>query len=385
MGVVYRAVDTKLGREVAIKLLSDAIAGDMAFLARFDREARTLAALNHPGIATIYGIEHRAIVMELVDGPTLEERMQAGAMNTDEALPIAAQIADALEAAHEKGVVHRDLKPANIKLTADGRVKVLDFGLAKAIDSAETPSATDSSPTQAAGFTRAGMILGTAPYMSPEQARGASVDRRTDIWAFGVVLFEMLSGRPLFRGDTVGDTLAEVLKAEIPWSALPASLPPHIVTLLRRCMDRDRKTRLRDIGEARIAIVAPAVTTISAPHQADRKRAPYKLPIAVLGGIALLSTGLYVREILRRPPPPEEVRFEIYPPEGARLSFSLSAPRISPDGRMIVARLSRAGVAQLGFGRCDPATGVHWMEQRILRRWHGLRTAAPSCLLLKAS
>ena len=257
MGQVWQATDTQLNREVALKILPDAFASDPDRLARFKREAQILASLNHPNIAAIYGIEEaegtRALVLELVEGPTLADRIGKGAIPLDEALPIAKQIAEALEAAHEAGVIHRDLKPANIKVREDGTVKVLDFGLAKALDTAPG-SDPDQSPTLTAAATQMGVIMGTAAYMSPEQASGATVDKRADIWSFGVVLFEMLSGRPLFTGESVSHTLAAVLRAEPDWRALPVSVPPAIRRLLRRCLERGRKRRLQHIGDARIEI-----------------------------------------------------------------------------------------------------------------------------------
>ena len=235
MGQVYQATDTKLNRQVALKILPEAFATDPDRLARFQREAHVLASLNHPGIAAIYGIEEqddtRALVLELVEGPTLADRISNGPIPLDEALPIAKQIAEALEAAHEAGVIHRDLKPANIKVREDGTVKVLDFGLAKALDT--SPDADPSeSPTLTAAATRAGVILGTAAYMSPEQAKGQRVDRRTDVWAFGCVLHEMLSGARAFKGDNVSDTVASVLRSEPDWDALPDDTPPRVSTLL---------------------------------------------------------------------------------------------------------------------------------------------------------
>ena len=253
MGEVYRARDSKLGRDVAIKVLPPAFAADAARMARFEREAQTLAALNHPNIAAIYGIEQGAIVMELVPGEDLK-----GPVPVETALSYARQIAIALEAAHEKGIIHRDLKPANIKVTPDGIVKLLDFGLAKAAE--ETmPSAAGTSPTRSPtvslAMTQAGMILGTAAYMSPEQARGKTVDKRADIWAFGVVLYELLVGRMLFGGgETITDSIAAVLTKEPDWSALPAETPTRIRRLLERCLRKDPKTRLRDIGEARLTL-----------------------------------------------------------------------------------------------------------------------------------
>src|SRR5271168_400131 len=240
MGEVYRARDTKLKREVALKVLPDSFAGDPERMARFQREAEVLAALNHPNIAAIYGVEDRALVMELVPGETLK-----GPVPLDTALHYAKQIADALEAAHEKNIIHRDLKPANIMVTPAGVIKVLDFGLAAVAQSSD-PSNPADSPTLTISPTRAGMILGTAGYMSPEQARGKGVDKRADIWAFGVVLFEMLTGKPLFEGETISDTLAAVLKTEPDFTQVPTK----VRRLLKKCLEKDPKKRLRDIGDA---------------------------------------------------------------------------------------------------------------------------------------
>src|SRR3954466_3223969 len=236
MGEVYRATDTKLNREVAIKVIPESFAQDPDRMARFAREAQVLAALNHPNIATIHGVEERALIMELVDGETLQ-----GPLPLDTALEYARQIADALEYAHEKGIVHRDLKPANIKVTPDGVVKVLDFGLAKAYggDAESSGSDLSKSPTLAREGTEAGVILGTAAYMSPEQARGKVVDKRADIWAFGVVLFEMLSGRTAFGGETTTDAIASFIQKDPPWESLPPRPPASIRTLVRRCLTKD--------------------------------------------------------------------------------------------------------------------------------------------------
>jgi serine/threonine protein kinase len=256
MGEVYRAHDTRLGRAVAIKVLPDSVAHDADRRSRFEHEARALAALNHPHIGAIYGIEESgdvaALVLELIEGPTLADRLAAGPLAKNEIVSIARQISEALEAAHDRGIVHRDLKPANIKITAEGAVKVLDFGLAKAVD---TPAATLDGVTGTAPDTRVGTIVGTAAYMSPEQARGQHVDKRTDIWAFGCVLFEMCARRAPFAGDSVTDTLAAVIEREPDWRLLDASTPPYLIHLLRRCLTKDPKLRLRDIGEARIALV----------------------------------------------------------------------------------------------------------------------------------
>jgi eukaryotic-like serine/threonine-protein kinase len=267
MGEVYRARDTRLKRDVAIKILPRALAADPERLARFQREAEVLASLNHPNIAQVYGLEDgppetgvhaRALVMELVEGQDLAERLANGPIPVDETLRIGRQMADALEAAHEHGVIHRDLKPANIRLAPDGTVKVLDFGLAKAVDTAGGPgssAAPDHSPTLTSPvMTGHGVILGTAAYMAPEQAKGRAVDRRADIWAFGCVLYEMLTGRHAFRGEDVADTLAAVLTREIDWTALPPDTPVPVRTLARRCLVRDPKQRLRDIGDARLIL-----------------------------------------------------------------------------------------------------------------------------------
>src|SRR5690348_5999753 len=258
MGEVYRARDTRLGRDVALKVLPEAFARDAERMARLRREAQVLASLNHPNIAAIYGFEDsgatHALVMELVEGPTLSARIKQGAIPVEEALPIARQIAEALEYAHERGIVHRDLKPGNIKITDSDAVKVLDFGLAKAVESDAASMDISSSPTISRMATQAGIILGTAAYMSPEQAKGKSVDRRTDIWAFGCVLYEMLTGKMAFSGETVTDTLAAVIRAEPDWNALPAATPQTVRNLLQRCLKKDGRQRLQSIGDARVAL-----------------------------------------------------------------------------------------------------------------------------------
>src|SRR5436309_14960443 len=277
MGEVYRAIDTNLKRQVAIKVLPAAVAADAERLARFQREAEVLASLNHPHIAHIHGLEKSdgtiALVMELVEGPTLADRIAQGAIPLDEALPIARQIAEALEAAHEQGVIHRDLKPANIKLRPDGVVKVLDFGLAKL---AEAPAASGAvglsqSPTitTPAMMTGVGVILGTAAYMAPEQAKGRAADRRSDVWAFGCVLYEMLTGTRAFEGEDVSDTLAAVLRSEPDWNALPSDVPPAIRTLIQRCLAKDRRPRIADISIAQYVLDAPTAVAALAPTVAD--------------------------------------------------------------------------------------------------------------------
>src|SRR5262245_34117228 len=256
MGEVYRAADHALGREVAIKALPQEFASDPERLARLEREARLLASLNHPNIAAIHGLEAldglRFLVLELVEGVTLAERLESGPLELDEALEIFRQIAEALEAAHEKGVVHRDLKPANVKVTPEGKVKVLDFGLAKAL--AEPSRADPSQSPTVTAVTRDGAILGTAAYMSPEQARGRPLDRRTDVWSFGCVLYEALAGQRAFRAETVSETLAAILKEEPDWTRLPAGMPAPIRVLLRRCLEKNPDRRLRDLGDARLEI-----------------------------------------------------------------------------------------------------------------------------------
>src|SRR5665213_870887 len=260
MGQVYRATDTTLGRQVAIKILPDAFATDPERMARFEREAKTLASLNHPHIAAIYGFEKSggayALVMELVEGEDLSQRIAKGAIPLDEALPIAKQIAAALEAAHEQGIIHRDLKPANIKVRTDGTVKVLDFGLAKAMEPAagSSPSMSMSPTITTPAMTQAGMILGTAAYMSPEQARARAVDKRADIWAFGAVLFEMLSGTRPFDGEDIAETLGAIIHKEPAWEALPATTPASVRTVIQRCLPKDPKQRVRDIGDVRLAL-----------------------------------------------------------------------------------------------------------------------------------
>ena len=250
MGEVYQATDTKLKRDVAVKVLPSALAAAPERLARFQREAEVLASLNHPNIAAIYGLEEadstKALVMELVEGPTLADRIAQGAIPVDEALPIAKQIAEALEAAHEQGIIHRDLKPANVKVRPDGTVKVLDFGLAKALEpTGAMSSGMSQAPTiTTPAMTQAGMILGTAAYMSPEQAKGRTVDKRSDVWAFGAVLYEMLSGKRAFDAEDVSETLAAVLRAEVNWSLLPRALSPALRTFLVRCLQKDPKQRV---------------------------------------------------------------------------------------------------------------------------------------------
>ncbi|MFM9915354.1 MAG: protein kinase domain-containing protein [Rhizobacter sp.] len=364
MGAVYRATDTSLGRQVAIKVLPDAFAQDAERLARFEHEARTLAALNHPHIAAIYAVEKsggmRALVMELVEGDDLSQRIARGPIPVDEALPIAKQMADALEAAHEQGIIHRDLKPANIKVRTDGTVKVLDFGLAKAMEpAAGSPGALSLDASQAPtitspAMTQIGVILGTAAYMAPEQARGRTVDRRADIWAFGVVLYEMLAGRRPFDGDDVSITLANVLKDNVQWDALPADVPASIRRLLRRCLEKDPKRRLGAISDARLEVddaAADVSDTVAAPHVAGATARPRWLSIsAVIGSlIAAVAMSALGTWFLTRPlPTPARVeRFVITTPPDAPPAvagvLSLPAVAISPDGSRIVYRSQNRG------------------------------------------
>jgi len=301
MGVVWKARDTRLNRDVAIKLLPEEVSGDAARLARFQREARTLASLQHPNVASIFGLEEaegeRFLVMELVEGEDLQQRLQRGPVPVEEALVIAHQMAEGLEAAHEKGIVHRDLKPSNVKLTPDGKVKVLDFGLAKAFADESTEAFGDASrsPTLTSAATRAGVILGTAAYMSPEQARGRPVDRRADIWAFGCVLSEMLTGARLFAGETVSDTLASVLKSEPDWSLLPKETTARVAGLVKRCLRKDPKERLRDIGDARLEL-AEALSGVpdvaAAPGLTPRHLTWWIGAAGLLAGALVAAAGL---------------------------------------------------------------------------------------------
>jgi serine/threonine-protein kinase len=347
MGEVYRARDTTLNRDVAIKVLPDLFACDSERLARFTREAQTLASLNHPNIAHIHGLEEsegvRALVMELVEGEDLAQRITRGAIPLDEAVPIARQIAEALEAAHGQGVIHRDLKPANIKVREDGTVKVLDFGLAKMMEPVSATSANAmSSPTLSIHATQAGIILGTAAYMSPEQAAGKPVDKRSDLWAFGVVLMEMLTGRPVFTGETVSHVLASVLKSDPDWAAFPANTPAPIRRLLRRCLNKDRKRRLADAADARLEIdeaLAPideaGTVSVTMPGTAWSRA----LPWAVVGALA---TGLALVVVLGAPwhaaARPRVTRTAIVNTGTAALTIN-GADRdlaITPDGTHVV-------------------------------------------------
>jgi eukaryotic-like serine/threonine-protein kinase len=343
MGVVWKATDTTLGRLVAIKILPEMFSEDPERLARFEREAKLLASLNHPSIAVIHGL-HQAegvhfLAMELVLGEDLAQRLQRGAMPVEEAIAVARQIAEALEAAHESGVVHRDLKPANIQLTPEGKVKVLDFGLAKAFESDSASGSPSLSPTMTSAGTRAGMILGTAAYMSPEQARGRSVDRRADIWAFGCVLLEMLTARQPFGGETISDSMAAVLRAEPDWNSLPPDVSSSLRRLLRRCLAKDPKQRLRDIGEARIVLedvvkgVAeePVVAAMAAVPPTRRTGVTI---LWIVGLLAAASLGSFVTWRLRPATPQLPVRKFLLSTKDLEASYRQS-PWISPDGERI--------------------------------------------------
>jgi eukaryotic-like serine/threonine-protein kinase len=384
MGEVYRATDTTLDRDVAIKVLPEGQANDPERLARFQREAKTLAALNHPHIAHIFGFERidgiSALVLELVEGPTLADQIAGNGLSVDEALRLAKQIADALEAAHAQDIVHRDLKPANIKITPDGTVKVLDFGLAKMLghdgayagsgspDGRTSPGLTLSPTITTPAMTSIGMILGTAAYMSPEQAKGREADERSDVWAFGCVLFEMLTGTRAFDGDDVSDTLASVLKSEPDWSKLPGDLPLPVRTLLQRCLVKDWRARVSSIAVAKFVLVeafALTASASSAQHGSGEKRPAkaghYVRRVGLVAAAVSFATIVGIATWWLKPEPSSRlVSFSITPPQ----SFSSTGRQmiaISPDGSQLVyvgieAVRQRApvGVGQrLTYGRCQ--------------------------------
>jgi serine/threonine-protein kinase len=363
MGEVYRARDAKLNRDVALKILPDAFVTDPDRLARFRREAQVLASLNHANIGHIYGFEDsgtsHALVLELIEGPTLADRLEHGPVALTDAVPIARQIAEALEAAHDHGVIHRDLKPANIKVSDDGTVKVLDFGLAKVLDPTAGSSAeVMNSPTLTARATQLGMILGTAAYMSPEQAKGRPVDKRADVWAFGAVLYEMLCGQRAFKGDDVSDTLAAVLRQDIDWSALPATTPAAVRQIIARCLDRDPKRRLRDIGEARIALESPAAAIPGQTQSAAEMLAPSALvqPQRRFGAVHAIAAGLLVALVVvswfwwraAGPTTATMARVAVTLPPEVSLNLAIHPIiAISRDGSKIALVANRKGAAQL--------------------------------------
>lgn len=381
MGEVYRARDPKLGREIALKILPELFATDPERLARFRREAQILASLNHPNIAQIYGVEDsdgiHALVMELVEGSTLADRIAQGPLPVDEGVSVARQIAEALEAAHEQGIVHRDLKPANIKVRSDGAIKVLDFGLAKLLEAgsaaaappiAYRPGLTNSPTLTTPAMTMAGVILGTAAYMSPEQARGKQVDRRADIWAFGVVLFEMLTGVRPFEGETVSDILARVIEREPEWVRLPVSAPQPVVRLLRQCLKKDPRARLRDIGDARVQLeqvlsgavddAFPAASDVAISRIAVSKRRQLAVAITALiagGLVAGLATWVVTGASLRRTR--QTVRFAIVP--SPPLPAGNIQVAVSPDGKSLVyVSLASPGGTQLMLRGIDQLNAV---------------------------
>jgi serine/threonine protein kinase/Tol biopolymer transport system component len=357
MGEVYRSRDNKLGREVALKVLPTSVAIDPERLSRFSREAKLLASLNHPNIAAIYGLEDfgatHAIIMELVEGPTLADRIRSGPISSDEALPIAKQICEALEFAHERGIVHRDLKPANIKVTEEDIVKVLDFGLAKALEVELGPTDISSSPTMSRVATQAGMILGTAAYMSPEQARGKRADRRSDIWAFGCVLYEMLTGQMAFSGETVSDTLANIIKEQADWSRLPAGTSARVRVLLQRCLTKDPRQRLQSIGDARIAIEEVLSGAPEPTYKPKAQPVAAEIPtwkkILPWGLTAVLAAGLLVLVFaIRKPTAPDgPINLNLVIPADQTLE-KLNGPAmaISPDGSRIAFVTQEVGSAQ---------------------------------------
>ena len=389
MGEVWRARDTKLGREVAIKTLPEEFAKDADRLARFEREAKLLASLNHPNIAATHGFEEdngtHFLVLELVEGDTLADRLKRGAISVEESLKLALQITEALEAAHEKGVIHRDLKPANVKVTPDGKVKVLDFGLAKAFEGDASEASVSQSPTLSMAATQQGVILGTAAYMSPEQASGLRTDKRAEVWSFGVVLFELLTGRQVFTGETASHILADVLKTEPDWNSLP-SLHPRIQLLLERCLEKQATNRYRDIGDARVDIQRvladpsgvgrkPVAEVVQAGPQS-------RLPLVVGMFLTLIIGGGAVWLLQPSPSAPKISRFDYELPEGVDfVNAGRQVVAISPDGTQFVYRGTGgfylramdgleaqiiAGIGSPNFG--DPVFLTRWAADCLRRK-----------------
>ena len=364
MGEVWQAKDTKLGRFVAIKTLPEEFAEDDERVARFQREAKLLASLNHPNIAAIHGLEEsdgtHFLVLELVEGDTLAERIRRGPVPVDEALDIAKQTVDALEAAHEKGVIHRDLKPANIKVTPEGKVKVLDFGLAKAFAGDGEEVNVSNSPTLSMAATQQGVILGTAAYMSPEQAKGIPVDKRSDIFSFGCVLFEMLTGRRAFDGDLATEVLASIIRAEPDYAALQANLNPKIKELLRRCLEKDPKKRWRDVGDVRIEIEyvlsGPGGAFVEPIADGEETKSRPLLPwVAATFAVTATVVGLAVWAVTR-PAPPVISRLTVNVPPGVQIASLW--PTLSPDGRVLAFKAIRDGQSQIYTRRLDQLEAV---------------------------
>lgn len=352
MGEVYRARDERLGREVAIKVLPHGFANEPDRIARFEREARLLASLNHPNIAQIHGFEEsdgtRFLVLELVEGETLAERLRQGALPVEEVLPVAKQIAEALEYAHEHGILHRDLKPGNVKVTGEGKVKVLDFGLAKAFAGEEAPADLSRSPTISEAATGAGALLGTPAYMSPEQARGKPLDKRTDIWSFGCVFYELLTGKQAFTGETASDTIAKILTSEPDWPALPVVTPPTLQPLLRRCLHKDQARRLRDIGDAQLeldeVLAAPVWSRTAAVPGASVRQWRWVLPWALVALLVLaLAVATYYRISPEQAVPPATKRFALNLGPEAFESREGHPVALSPDGTLLVYAASSEG------------------------------------------
>ena len=369
MGEVYRARDLKLKREVAIKILPEEFSRDADRVKRFQLEAEVLASLNHPSIAAIYDVGSdngsRYLVLELVEGETLADRIARGPIPIDETLDIAKHICEALEAAHEKGIVHRDLKPANMKVTSDGKVKVLDFGLAKALDRSGNSGSFDpsNSPTLAATTTGMGIILGTAAYMSPEQARGKAVDKRTDIWAFGCVLYEMLTGKQAFVGEDVPDTIAAVVRGTPDWDALPAGASEQIRMLLKRCLENDRKKRLPDIAVAQFLMTESIPVQPATSRVESRRHVRLAAVIGVAAGVVITAAGMGIIARWNTAKPPQAVRFMFVPPAVGPLALGGTDRdiAISPDGTHVVYRGGNNGqlfVRALDQLEVQPLAGV---------------------------
>lgn len=374
MGEVYRARDAKLNRDVALKIVSGAFVADPDRVARFRREAQVLASLNHPNIAAIYGFEDsvatHALVLELVEGPTLADRIAEGPVPLVDAIPIAKQIAEALDAAHQQGIIHRDLKPANIKVRDDGTVKVLDFGLAKAMDLATPGSSANAanSPTLTGNATAMGTIIGTAAYMSPEQARGRTVDERADIWAFGALLYELISGRAAFPGDTTTDILAAVVTRDPDWAALPATTPASIRRLLARCLDKDPRRRLRDIGDAKLELDDTTPDVVGGQYQRSGwwSAAPWSLAAVLAVAVVVLLAGAFGRTTESGPP---VRRFTIEIPSGSAPNWNDFRATISTDGSRVAYNCREGNTVSLCVRTLDSLTARRVAEGRDATDW----------------